>query len=117
MPFIDLEKINPINVAPGCQLKTPFGEKLMLSHVEMDENAEIPLHDHPHEQAGIMISGKLRLTIGDETRTIGPGEMYLIPPNIPHRAIAEEGPVVVLDVFSPIREDYVAKMQEAQKTT
>ncbi len=117
MPFIDLEKIAPINVAPGCKLKTPFGENLMLSRVEMEDAAEIPLHDHPHEQAGIMISGTLRLTIGDETRTIGPGEMYLIPPNVPHRAIAEGGPVVVLDVFSPIREDYVAKMREAQEQT
>ena len=62
-----------------------------------------------------MLSGTLRLTIGEETRAIGPGEMYLIPPNVPHRAIAEGGPVVVMDVFSPIREDYVEKTQAAEQ--
>lgn len=111
MAFIDLENINPLKVAPGCRLRTPYGENLMLSYVEMDSGAEIPLHDHPHEQGGIVIQGKLRLTIGSETRTLGPGKMYLIPPNIPHRAIAEDGPAVVLDVFSPLREDYVEKMK------
>lgn len=111
MTFIDLQAIPAITPAPGCRLKTPFGEKLMLSYVEMDEDAEIPLHDHYHEQGGMVISGKLKLTIGDETRTIGPREMYLIPPNVPHRAVAVEGPVVVLDIFSPIRKDYVEKME------
>jgi len=115
MPFIDLNKQPTLNVAPGCRLRTPHGENLMLSYVEMEESAEIPLHDHPHEQGGVVLSGTLRLTIGEETRAIGPGEMYLIPPNVPHRAIAEGGPVVVMDVFSPIREDYVEKSQAAEQ--
>lgn len=117
MPFIDLNKHPTLNVAPGCRLRTPHGENLMLSYVEMEESAEIPLHDHPHEQGGVVLSGTLRLTIGEETRAIGPGEMYLIPPNVPHRAIAEGGPAVVMDVFSPIREDYIEKTRAAEQIT
>lgn len=108
MPFIDLDNISPIEPVPGCRMKTPFGENLMLSYLEMDQDAEIPLHDHPHEQGGILLKGRMRLTIGDETRTVEPGAMYLIPPHVPHRAVAVDGPAVVLDVFSPIREDYAA---------
>ena len=110
MPFIEIDKIPPQEVAPGCHLRTPYGENLMLSYLEMDEDAEIPLHDHPHEQAGILLRGTLELTIGEETQTVQPGAMFLIPPNPPHRAIAVGGPVVVLDVFSPVREDYAMLM-------
>ena len=59
----------------------------MLSYLEMDADAVIPLHDHMHEQAGILLEGKLKLTIGDETRTLEPGAMFFIPANVPHQAI------------------------------
>ena len=106
MPFINIDEMTPQEVVPGCRLRTPFGEKLMLSYLEMDEGAEIPLHDHPHEQGGMLLEGSLDLTIGDETRRCKPGDMFIIPPNTPHRAVAVDGYAVVLDVFSPVREDY-----------
>lgn len=110
MGFIDLSQCRPIEPVPGCRMRTPFGERLMLSYLEMDEGAEVPLHSHPHEQGGILLSGRLRLTIGEETREVTVGAMFLIPPNVPHRAVAVGGPVRVLDVFSPVREDYAAEM-------
>ncbi len=85
----------------------------MLSYLEMDEGAEIPMHHHPHEQGGVLLQGKMQLTIGDETRTVLPGELYLIPPHVPHRAIPVGGPATVLDVFSPIREDYAQLASES----
>ena len=108
MGFIDLSRITPIEPVPGCRMRTPFGEHLMLSRLEMDEGAEVPLHSHPHEQGGMLIKGQLQLTIGDETRLCNAGDMFLIPPNVPHRAVAVGGPALVLDVFSPVREDYAA---------
>lgn len=112
MPFIDIESMPAQEVCPGCRLRTPYGENLMLSYLEMDEGAEIPLHDHPHEQAGMLLKGKLKLTIGEETRLVEPGAMFIVPPDVPHRAIAIEGPTLVLDVFSPIREDYAELMNQ-----
>ncbi len=110
MPFIDAKDIAPQEVVPGCRLRTPYGENLMLSYLEMDEGATIPLHDHPHEQAGMLLEGCLELTIGDETRTVQPRSMFIIPPNVPHKATAIGGPALVLDVFSPVREDYAELM-------
>jgi quercetin dioxygenase-like cupin family protein len=104
--FIDLDQYEPISPVPGCRMRTPFGQNLMLSYLEMDDGAEVPLHHHPHEQGGILISGRVQLTIGDETRIVEAGSLFLIPPNVPHRAVAVDGPAKVLDVFSPIREDY-----------
>ncbi len=106
MPFININDIPAIEPVPGCRMRTPHGENLMLSYLEMDEGAVVPLHDHPHEQGGILISGKVELTIGEETRLCEAGSLFIIPPNTPHKAVAVGGPAVVLDVFSPIREDY-----------
>ena len=78
----------------------------MLSYLEMDAGAEVPLDHHPHEQGGSLLKGRLQLTIGDETRIVEAGSLFLIPPNVPHRAVAVDGPATVLDVFSPVREDY-----------
>lgn len=110
MPFIDLSQLTPIEPVPGCRLRTPHGQNLMLSYLEMDDGAEIPLHHHPHEQGGILLRGRLQLTIGEETRLVEAGAMFLIPSNVPHRAVAVDGPAVVMDVFSPVREDYAEMM-------
>jgi quercetin dioxygenase-like cupin family protein len=112
MGFIDIEAIPKIEPVPGCRLRTPFGENLMLSYLEMDDGAEIPLHHHPHEQGGMLLTGKLQLTIGNETRVVEAGALFLIPPNAPHRAVAVDGPATVLDVFSPVREDYAAMVNQ-----
>ena len=106
MPFIDIKSIPPNEVCPGCRLRTPYGENLMLSYLEMDQNAVIPLHDHPHEQAGMLLEGRLELAIGEDVRLCEPGDLFIIPPNTPHRAKPVGGRAVVLDVFSPVREDY-----------
>lgn len=105
MPFIDIKDVPALELLPGCRLRTPYGQNVMLSYLEMDDGAEVPLHHHPHEQAGMLLRGRLRLTIGDETREVEAGAMFIIPPDVPHRAVAV-GPAVVLDVFSPVREDY-----------
>jgi quercetin dioxygenase-like cupin family protein len=89
----------------------------MLSYLEMDAGAVIPLHDHTHEQAGILLEGKLKLTIGNETRTLEPGVIFFIPANMPHQAFAHDGPAVVLDAFSPIREDYAKLMMHNEFNT
>lgn len=106
MPFIDIDRVPRLELLPGCRLRTPFGRNVMLSYLEMDEGAVVPLHSHPHEQAGMLLSGRLELTIGAETRLCEAGAMFIIPGGTPHRAVAVGGPCVVLDVFSPVREDY-----------
>ena len=106
MPFIDIDAVPAQTILPGCRLRTPYGQNIMLSYLEMDAGAEVPLHHHPHEQAGMLLKGRLQLTIGEETRVVEAGSMFIIPPNTPHRAVALAEPVLVLDIFSPVREDY-----------
>ena len=67
----------------------------------------MPVHSHPHEQAGLLVSGRLKFTIGEETRLLEPGDQWLIPGGVPHTVVAVDGPAVALDVFNPVREDYL----------
>ena len=106
MPFFNVSDLPNLEIIPGCRTRIPYGKNLMLSYLEMDEGAVVPIHSHPHEQGGILLQGRLRLTIGDETREVQAGALFIIPPGVPHRAEAVGGPAVVLDVFSPVREDY-----------
>lgn len=112
MGFIDIDQLVAFSPLPGCRLRTPHGERIMLSYLEMEAGAEIPWHSHPHEQAGMLVRGKLELTIGEETRLVEPGGMYIVAGGVPHRARAVEGPVLVLDIFSPIREDYAQSQND-----
>ena len=106
MPFVDLTDHPEVELAPGVRARTPHGERIMLSRLELDAESLVPTHHHPHEQAGILLEGDLELTIGNETRLCKTGDMFIIPGGVPHCARPVNGPALVLDVFSPPREDY-----------
>lgn len=106
MPCWSKESITPFEILPGVRSRAPFGKHLMLSYLEIDAGAIVPMHHHPHEQGGIVLEGKVELTIGDSVQAVQKGGMYLIPSNVKHKAVAVGGPATVLDVFSPVREDY-----------
>lgn len=92
---------------PGVEIRTTAGSGLMLSLVHFEPRSVVPEHSHPHEQMGMMISGRLEFTVGGVTRVLGPGDMWSIPGGVPHRVVALDEPAVALDVFHPIREDYL----------
>jgi quercetin dioxygenase-like cupin family protein len=99
----DLPRFSPIS---GLTMQTLTGGQLMANWVTIEPRRIVPRHQHPHEQLGVMLEGALELTIGDETRFLRPGDAYTIPPNLPHSAATREEGCVVLDVFTPPREDY-----------
>ena len=93
-------------IFPGVEIFTTCGQEMMLSLVEMEPHAVVQPHSHPHEQVGLMLSGTAEFTIGEETQTIGPGQMWRIPGGVLHKVVAGDQPVRALDVFHPIRDDY-----------
>ena len=94
-------------IFPGVNIHVCAAEKMMLSYAELESGAVVPEHSHPHEQVGLVLSGRATFTIGGEEKTLGPGDMFRIPGNVKHRVVALDEPVRVLDVFHPIREDYL----------
>jgi len=91
----------------GIKIKTvAHGEKTLMAEFHMTMGADLPEHSHPHEQTGYLISGKLVLMIDKERHMVEPGDTWCIPGDIPHSAEILENSVVV-EVFSPVREDFL----------
>jgi quercetin dioxygenase-like cupin family protein len=107
MPFIDMEKREAHEVAPGCTAKFVHSANMTVAHFDLTRNAVVPPHAHEHEQICTVISGQLELTIEGETRVLEAGGSAVIPPYAVHsgRAIS---PCRVLDTFHPVREDFLA---------
>jgi quercetin dioxygenase-like cupin family protein len=87
-------------------IRTCAGEHVQLSLVDIPPNGVVDWHQHDNEQVGMMISGRATFYIGDEVKTLGPGDFYLIPGGVRHRVEAHEIPAQALDVFYPIRNEY-----------
>ncbi|MGI9657633.1 MAG: cupin domain-containing protein [Gaiellaceae bacterium] len=100
-------------VADGVQIKALFGDAAMLNLVELEPNASVPLHSHPHEQLGYVVSGEIVMTIAGEDHTLGPGAAYTIPGDTEHAGAAGPEGCAVLDFFHPIREDYRALIESS----
>ena len=104
--FWNPENIAPKVLAPGVTAKIASGERMMLSLVTFAPDAVVPMHSHPHEQMGMMVSGTMEFTIEGETRALSGSGMYLVPGGVPHAAKAGPRGAVALDAFSPPREEY-----------
>lgn len=91
----------------GVHLKaTVYGQQTLLTEVRMDQGAVIPPHRHPHEQTGYLVSGQLEFLVEGKPIVANPGDSWNIPGNTEHGATAVVD-TVVIEVFSPVREDYL----------
>jgi len=109
--FVDIEsapKLVQLEGVTSSILNGFEGETMMIVQTEILPGCSVPEHSHPHEQLGVVKAGRVRLTIGDNARDLAAGDVFAIPPNIPHSAdcIGEEV-TLVLDIFSPVREDFL----------
>ena len=100
-------KANRIEMCPGLTRETlTYGDGVMLCLFRFAKGAVLPKHHHAHEQAGYVIQGAIEFTIGESTFVMRAGDSYIARTNQPHCGFALEASVV-LDAFSPVREDYV----------
>ena len=104
--FFDPSKIERRELVPGITLRIMWGDKVMMSMVEIAPHAVLPPHTHPHEQAGLVLEGEFEFTIGGETKTLKQGDAYVIPGGVEHGVVGSSGWSLALDIFSPPREDY-----------
>jgi quercetin dioxygenase-like cupin family protein len=106
MYFYNPQKREAKQLLPGIHAKTFWAEKMLAALVDLDANVHLPRHTHPHEQLGIVIEGQIEFTVEDQVQVLGPGEVYVIPGGVEHEARTFDEPVKVMDVFSPVREEY-----------
>ena len=86
----------------GSETQIISGEHMHLIRAVYEPGSTYPMHFHPHEQFSLLLTGRILLTVGDETREIGPGDGWYAAGNVPHggQIIGDETAVFV-DVYSP----------------
>ena len=88
--------------------KVISGEKAMIAQVFLKKDAVVPEHHHESEQITYILSGALEFQIEGKTLVVSAGQVLRIPSHVPHAAVALED-TLDLDIFSPIRHDWLTK--------
>ena len=97
-----------ITTPEGAQRRIlSYGGSMMLVEFTFEAGVSTPIHSHPNEQAGYVVSGEIDLIMDGYKRTrLSAGGSYYVAPNVRH-GIVTYAPTVVLDSFTPIREDFL----------
>ena len=105
--FVDKQDCARHTIFPGVTISAMGGEHMLVSFVEFEPGAIVAEHSHPHEQMGMVLSGKAHFFVGDEDRVLTAGQMYRSPGGVLHRVVAVDGPATALDIFHPVRHEYL----------
>ena len=106
MPFLNLNELPSLEIAPGIVGRIVTADSMTVAHVSIVAGSVLPEHAHIHEQVVNVVEGTLELTVEGKTHSLKPGTAMVLPPNVPHsgKAITD---VRVVDVFHPVREDFI----------
>ena len=93
----------------GIRQKTlVYGSRTLMTEFVLAKDSVLPVHSHPYEQTGCLIKGHILLKIGDSQYDTRPGDSWCIPADVPHGAQIFEDSIAI-EIFSPVREDYIPK--------
>jgi len=104
----DWSSIPVAQLEPGVERQMIVGQNLMICRLRFGPNVVTPAHDHPHEQMTIIERGSVLFTIGDQQRVARAGDVLHFPPGTWHGATMLDEEVILVDIFSPIREDFLS---------
>jgi quercetin dioxygenase-like cupin family protein len=101
----ELSDIAERELIPGFDVRFVHTERMTFAYWTVREGAELPHHSHPHEQVCQLQEGRFELTIADQTQTLEPGQVAVIPGDAPHSGKALTA-CRIMDTFAPPRDDY-----------
>ena len=91
----------------GVERQMIVGENVMVCRLRFAPHVITPAHEHPHEQITLVERGRVLFTVGDEQRVAEAGDVLHFPPGSWHGATMLDEEVILIDIFSPIREDFL----------
>ncbi len=103
----DWTKVPVIETAPGIRRQMVVGRNVMICRFTFDPFVVTEEHTHPHEQMTLVVKGRVKFIIDGEERIVSAGDVLHFPPNNRHGATMLDEEVVLIDIFSPIREDFL----------
>ena len=107
--FASFNRLKRYELAEGASARALFGEGAMLNLVELEPDAVVALHSHPHEQLGLILRGSMTLKVEGTDHLLQEMDGYTLPGGAEHEGVAGSEGCLVLDVFRPVREDYREK--------
>ena len=96
-------------VAEGIARQMIVGERVMLCRVTLAPRVDTPAHKHPHEQMTVIERGRVRFTIAGREQIASAGDILHIPADVMHGATMLDEEVVLIDIFTPIREEFLVR--------
>jgi quercetin dioxygenase-like cupin family protein len=101
-------------VADGIERQMVVGGKLMICRLKIQPRVVTPVHTHEHEQVTMVERGRVLYIIDGVERVCAPGDVLLFPPHLPHGATMLDEEVVLVDIFTPRREDFLQPQRSAE---
>ncbi|HEV7473075.1 MAG TPA: cupin domain-containing protein [Pyrinomonadaceae bacterium] len=92
---------------PGIERQMVVGERVMICRFRFAPLLVTPEHTHPHEQMSLVVSGRVRFFVEGVERIASPGDVLHFPSNCLHGATMMDEEVVLIDIFTPVREDFL----------
>jgi len=105
-----------IQLVPGIKTHIVSAEKITLSMASAEPNSQLPPHRHENEQMLIVLDGAIDFIIEGKQYHIEKGDVVVLPSNTEHGGYFTDKGAIVIDVFSPPRYDFVAKLEEVKKS-
>lgn len=94
-------------IADGIERQMIWGDRLMVCRLRFSPHVVTAVHSHPHEQITLVERGRVQFTIDGTERIAGAGDVLHFPSGVPHGATMLDEEVVLIDIFSPVREDFL----------
>ena len=110
MATVKRSELTPEVIAPRRTRYLAYTEKLMMVVMDFQDGPTSdpdPPHSHPHEQVSYVVSGEINIFLNNEPTRLGPGDLFTVPPNLPHSVQLLSEHVRLVDTFSPIRQDFL----------
>ena len=112
----DWTKVPVEQTAEGIKRQMVVGENVMVCRFTFDPFVITDVHTHPHEQITLVVKGKAKFMIDGLAVIAAPGDVLHFPPHNSHGATMLDEEVVLIDIFSPIREDFLEKQVSVGST-
>ena len=103
----DWSKIPAEKIAEGIERQMIVGQNVMMCRFRFAPFVVTAEHSHPHEQMTLVMQGRVKFTISGEEKIVAAGDVLHFPPHNRHSATMLDEEVVLVDIFSPIREDFL----------
>ncbi len=97
-------------IGDGIERQMIWGERLMVCRLRFRPHIVTAIHSHPHEQITIVERGRVAFTIDGQTRIASAGDVIHFPSDMPHGATILDEEVVLIDIFSPVREEFLPRL-------